>query len=349
MVYLRHQYRMNADIMAISNRLVYNSTLVCGTPELATRSLAVRPPTDSWMSICAGCTGPEKGCWLEQIIEPSRHVVFVNTDAMPAREERLGRLVQNETEARLVKQTVLALSTCGVAEDQIGVITLYRQQIKLLEGMLSQYKGVEILTADKSQGRDKDCIVMSLTRSNAEKHVGDLIKDWRRLNVCFTRARFKLIIFGSRSTLDEVPHMQEFFALADERKWIYSMPKDANLVHSFTQSPTKPIRMPRSTAPPTRRHETSPGCSSNTSKITIAKRPASTAPPGYGPKTPSSPRRDGSVVIDLSLSSSPDLRPPKIRKIIGSTGKLSSPPKRMTATAKLAKDRPILRDILNSQ
>lgn len=68
-------------------------------------------------------------------------------------------------------QTTTALLSCGVSEDRIGVITLYRQQIKLLEDLLGQYKGVEILTADKSQGRDKDCIVMSLTRSNAEKHV----------------------------------------------------------------------------------------------------------------------------------------------------------------------------------
>lgn len=59
----------------------------------------------------------------------------------------------------------------GVAEDQIGVITLYRQQIKLLQELLEERKGIEILTADKSQGRDKDCIIMSLTRSNAEKQV----------------------------------------------------------------------------------------------------------------------------------------------------------------------------------
>lgn len=58
-----------------------------------------------------------------------------------------------------------------MSEDQIGVIALYRQQIKLLQDVLQERKGIEILTADKSQGRDKDCIVMTLTRSNAEKHV----------------------------------------------------------------------------------------------------------------------------------------------------------------------------------
>lgn len=60
---------------------------------------------------------------------------------------------------------------CGVSEDQIGVIALYRQQIKLLQDLLQERKGIEILTADRSQGRDKDCIIMTLTRSNANKQV----------------------------------------------------------------------------------------------------------------------------------------------------------------------------------
>ena len=56
-------------------------------------------------------------------------------------------------------------------EDQIGVITLYKQQVKLLTEGFKDHQDIEILTADKSQGRDKDCILMSLVRSNAEKKV----------------------------------------------------------------------------------------------------------------------------------------------------------------------------------
>ena len=51
------------------------------------------------------------------------------------------------------------------------MIALYRQQIKLLSGLLSARPGIEVLTADKSQGRDKDCILMSLVRSNADAQV----------------------------------------------------------------------------------------------------------------------------------------------------------------------------------
>lgn len=68
-------------------------------------------------------------------------------------------------------QTTEALLQQGFSGEQIGVIALYRQQIQLLESLLTEHKGVEILTADRSQGRDKDCILMSLTRSNASQQV----------------------------------------------------------------------------------------------------------------------------------------------------------------------------------
>ena len=43
--------------------------------------------------------------------------------------------------------------------------------------------------ADRSQGRDFDCVILSTTRSNDGGHVGSLLADWRRMNVAFSRAR----------------------------------------------------------------------------------------------------------------------------------------------------------------
>ena len=78
----------------------------------------------------------------------------------------MGDLVQNEVEGKLVYQIVEALVRCGIAERQIGIMSLYRQQIKLLSHLLQDKRQIEILTADKSQGRDKDCVVISMVRSN---------------------------------------------------------------------------------------------------------------------------------------------------------------------------------------
>lgn len=60
---------------------------------------------------------------------------------------------------------------------------------------------------------------------------GDLVKDWRRINVSFTRARSKLIIFGSRQTLQATPLLKGFFDLMDEKGWVLSMPDEAHTFH----------------------------------------------------------------------------------------------------------------------
>ena len=99
--------------------------------------------------------------------------VFVDTDALPARDSRVGDLVQNTTEAELVRQFTETLIQSGVHESRIGIISLYRQQVKLLQHLLPERvkNGLEILTADRSQGRDKECIIISLVRSNEGGHV----------------------------------------------------------------------------------------------------------------------------------------------------------------------------------
>ena len=176
--------------------------------------------------------------------------VFVDTDSLPAPDSRVGDLVQNLTEADLVYQLTETLIRCGVQESQIGIISLYRQQVKLLQHLLRERRDVEILTADRSQGRDKDCIIISLVRSNPDGFVspislnkqflypdtfiqiGDLVKDWRRMNVSFTRARGKLVLFGSRKTLQREPLLAQFFGLMEKQNWILPLPTDSGAVHA---------------------------------------------------------------------------------------------------------------------
>jgi len=62
-------------------------------------------------------------------------------------------------------------------------------------------QGLEVSTIDRFQGRDKDAIIVSFVRSNPKGKVGRLIEDIRRLNVAVTRAKCKLIMVGSFSTL----------------------------------------------------------------------------------------------------------------------------------------------------
>jgi DNA replication ATP-dependent helicase Dna2 len=126
---------------------------------------------------------------------------------------------------------VNALVERGVPASEIGIIAPYRQQIKLLTSLSQAQPELEILTADKSQGRDKDCIIMSMVRNNPEEEVGELLKDWRRINVCLTRAKRKLVLFGSKQTLRHSKVLNDFFEFITHRNWIYDLQPDCVHLH----------------------------------------------------------------------------------------------------------------------
>jgi DNA replication ATP-dependent helicase Dna2 len=166
----------------------------------------------------------------------SSRVMFLNTDDVPAQETTRGNRVQNDTEAELVRQIVEALRASEVPESSIGVISVYRSQLRIISQSLGVRHGLEILTADRAQGRDKDCVIISLVRANNKAQVGDLLKDWRRLNVSFTRAKRKLIIIGSRKTLEAARVLNEFLKLIDSSGWIYDLPEDCTTLYNVPPS-----------------------------------------------------------------------------------------------------------------
>ena len=53
---------------------------------------------------------------------------------------------------------------------------------------------------------DQECVVLSLVSHNSRGEVGKLLTDWRRINVALTRAKSKLVLVGSASTLENQPH-----------------------------------------------------------------------------------------------------------------------------------------------
>ncbi|PNY25452.1 DNA replication ATP-dependent helicase/nuclease DNA2 [Tolypocladium capitatum] len=255
-VNLEHQYRMCEDIMTLSNTLIYGGKLRCGTEALRKKKLHV--PTMNALShvhydapslMLPGtprsfCTGPAPArCWLYDLLDSEARVRFINTDTIRplVREEAHGKRIVNSTEVRVVSQLVESLLTVGVPAGEVGVMTHYRAQLFLLKDKLKAYPGVEMHTTDRFQGRDKEVIVLSLVRSNEACNIGDLLKDWRRINVAFTRAKTKLLVVGSMNTLKHSGrgHMlSRFIALMEEHDWIYNLPGDALGSHHFEELST---------------------------------------------------------------------------------------------------------------
>ncbi|WEW61569.1 DNA replication endonuclease-helicase Dna2 [Emydomyces testavorans] len=248
-VNLEHQYRMCEEIMLLSNTLIYSGHLKCGTPAVASRSLKIPDMNGlkqhhinplNMSSPQLPCLGPSHGrCWLHDLLDPRAKARLVNTDLLnpEAVESAKGSRIVNPVEAVLCMQLVEALLSVGISAQDIGVVTLYRSQLALLKQHLRhRLPDLEMHTADRFQGRDKEVIIMSCVRSNAAHNVGDLLRDWRRVNVAFTRARTKLLIVGSKTTLREGNELLgRFVRLMDGKGWCYNLPPMAVAGHVFDE------------------------------------------------------------------------------------------------------------------
>eukprot|EP00727_Mastigamoeba_balamuthi_P006108 m51a1_g2116 putative dna replication helicase dna2 (856) ;mRNA; f:1657496-1662110 len=228
-VELQLQYRMCGDIMLLANELVYSHRLRCDQ-RVSGQELAMSPePHSAPLLRALGCP------WLLEALDKRRKVVLLDTDGVPGLENRSAESPYNDTEAMIVACLVAGLAECGVFGERIGVITPYRRQIKALRGFVAPVASdtmcPEVHTVDRFQGKDRDCIIVSLVRSNADGNVGDLLRDWRRTNVAFTRARSKLIVVGSARTLCADQMLQKFVQMSQSRMWVVRLPPGAQAVY----------------------------------------------------------------------------------------------------------------------
>ncbi|MFW6029354.1 MAG: DEAD/DEAH box helicase [Halanaerobiales bacterium] len=121
------------------------------------------------------------------------------------------KLYFNKTEAKIASNILVNLIKDGADPAEIGVITPYRRQKEEIERFLNRYlegetdankilNKIEIDTVDSFQGRDKNIILFSFTRSNDDNSIG-FLSELRRLNVTMTRAKYLLIMIGDSETL----------------------------------------------------------------------------------------------------------------------------------------------------
>ena len=183
------QYRMNKEIMAFPSRWFYDGRLQAA-PEVADRCVS---PLDTPLM------------WLD-------------TSKLDYSErESRGKSRSNSDEARLVIHTLrdyIDMITPGRIENEridFGIITPYRGQARLIRRLLKMQhyfrrlrRLITVGTVDGFQGQERDVIIISLVRDNADGQIG-FLRDLRRMNVAITRARMKLIIVGNADTLGRHP------------------------------------------------------------------------------------------------------------------------------------------------
>ncbi len=110
----------------------------------------------------------------------------------------------NRQEAELLINLLAAEKLTNLS---VGIITPYKAQVEIISELLNDsdalapYRSqIQVNTVDAFQGQERDVIYISLVRANDRGEIG-FLKEYRRLNVAMTRARYRLVLIGDSATL----------------------------------------------------------------------------------------------------------------------------------------------------
>ena len=194
---LVYQYRMHPAIMDFPSKIFYEGEL----------------------RVAAGVSRPINSNipWSN----PMKPIMFYNVQGIEETPTS-GHSLLNRLEATIVKQILNRLMNSSIKPINIGVITPYVGQKKLLELMKKTTElpnQIEIASVDGFQGREKDYIVISCVRSNEELGIG-FLTDEKRINVALTRAKYGLIICGNAGVLAKKPIWKKLLTDYVENKFM---------------------------------------------------------------------------------------------------------------------------------
>ena len=183
---LNLQYRMHEEIIKFPSKEFYNSEIKNALPKESRINKSFNSKFN-W---------PNKDIPLIFVHVVGHEIVI-----------KSGKSKQNKEEAQIVALFVEKMNKSGINLRNIGVITPYSAQKILIHKMLREkYKAnnlienLKISSVDGFQGREKDFIIISNVRSNPKNIIG-FLKDFRRLNVSITRAKYGMIIIGNAECL----------------------------------------------------------------------------------------------------------------------------------------------------
>ncbi len=172
------QYRMNDEILAFSNEHFYEGRL--NSADFVSQ---------------------------RKIKDDHEIITFIDTSGCGFEEERSSnhRSLSNEGEYHMIREHILSIPHLISSEISVGIISPYARQVSQIRENISDdevLRSLDIMvnSIDGFQGQEKDVIYISLVRSNEDGNIG-FLRDYRRLNVALTRARYKLVVVGDMSTL----------------------------------------------------------------------------------------------------------------------------------------------------
>lgn len=154
------------------------------------------------------------------IFNANRPVVFLNYNNEYFAETNFTNNNINSFEAAVIEIFIQALSLLNYNLQELAVITPFINQEIFLKQKLSHFGIADnVLTIDKSQGIERDLIIISfckVNKYNQSQHLENL----ERLNVAFTRAKKKIICIGDFSVLVNYENLRKFLEIFWNNNWI---------------------------------------------------------------------------------------------------------------------------------
>ncbi len=214
------QYRMHPDINEVIRQFyIKDGGLDCGL--ISPVDLGVNDPDmTNWASRFHGIE-------IDDFISKDNHVIWIDTNT-PELLDSTSRINHGEIDAIREVLTKLQQSESfqsyqsfwkNPEDQQIGLISFYGKQIRLLKNLRNEFKDIPIRvsTVDRFQGMERNIIIVSMVRSNRiasdknqkpdinlygelgyteQKDLG-FAQSPNRLNVALSRAKRLLIIVGN--------------------------------------------------------------------------------------------------------------------------------------------------------
>lgn len=178
---LRTQFRMRKEICDLINHTFYNGKLESSPTILSRPPLYTTPPQI-------------EPAQLNRILDPSVAIGLIDVEGV---EEYRGMSTYNQANLNVDQRLLRAFQSAGLSVNQIGVITPYKEQQRLLAKTIGRTECIG--TVDSFQGQERDLIILDLVRANPNREVGFTLQP-NRLNVALSRAREKLIILTNMQT-----------------------------------------------------------------------------------------------------------------------------------------------------
>jgi superfamily I DNA and/or RNA helicase len=188
------QYRMHPQIMGAINQF-YENNLECGLTN----------PNEQRSHYLANSN-----------IKDNNHIVWIKTPLnLEFREQQDGTSVINEKEIEVIEKICQQFDKTwsvrvnqGQLRKEIGIITFYGRQLKLIESRIDPKKfpslHIRTGTVDRFQGMERQVIIVSMVRNNNQNNIG-FAKTPERVNVAFSRAQELLVIVGCHSLFTQFP------------------------------------------------------------------------------------------------------------------------------------------------